>query len=301
MATIDDKDKKIGEVPHLEKVTGKEKIPVSSNGEPRFIESQQIADLVEPSGFVYNKETNSAVLRGSSGSVASGENSVAEGDETKANGECSHAEGHRSTAYGQNSHAEGYRSAANGSCSHAEGYSTGALGEYSHTEGYNTTANRSASHAEGYEAVASGMYSHAEGRETITYNFAEHAEGFFNKTNYNNNNNSEDRGNKEFTLHTVGNGLSKDDRHNAFQIMQSGDIYIPDVEAEGKYYEKPMLHLQTELKKADEVANAMKWRRLVDPYNGHEYVDMGEAGIWAKYPIGVTNWKTAFKDVKYFV
>lgn len=40
----DDKDKKIGEVPHLENVTGNEKIPVSADGEPRFIETAQIYD-----------------------------------------------------------------------------------------------------------------------------------------------------------------------------------------------------------------------------------------------------------------
>lgn len=34
--------------------------------------------------------------------------------------------------------------------------------------------------------------------------------------------------------------------------------------------------------------------------NGYEYVDMGEAGIWAKYPIGVTNWETALNDALYF-
>lgn len=40
----DDKDKKIPEVPHLENVTGKEKIPVSAEGEPRYIEAAQIYD-----------------------------------------------------------------------------------------------------------------------------------------------------------------------------------------------------------------------------------------------------------------
>lgn len=40
----DSKDKKIGEVPHLEQVTGKEKIPVSAEGEPRYIETAQIYD-----------------------------------------------------------------------------------------------------------------------------------------------------------------------------------------------------------------------------------------------------------------
>lgn len=37
-----------------------------------------------------------------------------------------------------------------------------------------------------------------------------------------------------------------------------------------------------------------------DPFNGYEYVDMGEAGIWAKYPIGVTKWETVENDIKYF-
>lgn len=35
--------------------------------------------------------------------------------------------------------------------------------------------------------------------------------------------------------------------------------------------------------------------------NGYEYVDMGEAGIWAKYPIGVTEWnEEALDKIKYF-
>lgn len=34
--------------------------------------------------------------------------------------------------------------------------------------------------------------------------------------------------------------------------------------------------------------------------NGYDYVDMGEAGIWAKYPIGVTNWETCYEDILYF-
>lgn len=34
--------------------------------------------------------------------------------------------------------------------------------------------------------------------------------------------------------------------------------------------------------------------------NGYEYVDMGEAGIWAKYPIGVSDWNTCYDDILYF-
>lgn len=40
----DSKDKKIGEVPHLEQVTGKEKIPVSADGEPGYVEIKQIRE-----------------------------------------------------------------------------------------------------------------------------------------------------------------------------------------------------------------------------------------------------------------
>lgn len=57
----DDKDKKIGEVPHLENVTGKEKIPVSAEGEPRHIVTGQLekaVDIVSVSGESLNAEVN---------------------------------------------------------------------------------------------------------------------------------------------------------------------------------------------------------------------------------------------------
>lgn len=38
------RDRKIGDVPHLETVTGDEKIPLSANGEPRYVEIKQIQD-----------------------------------------------------------------------------------------------------------------------------------------------------------------------------------------------------------------------------------------------------------------
>lgn len=40
----DDKDKKIGEVPHLQQIKGDEKIPVSAENEPRYIELRQILE-----------------------------------------------------------------------------------------------------------------------------------------------------------------------------------------------------------------------------------------------------------------
>lgn len=39
---------------------------------------------------------------------------------------------------------------------------------------------------------------------------------------------------------------------------------------------------------------------LLFDINGYEYVDMGEVGIWAKYPIGVSDWNTWKNDILYF-
>lgn len=56
MANVDDKDKKIGEVPHLTEVTGNEKIPVSADGEPRYVEVQQIREGLQPEGNYLTQE-----------------------------------------------------------------------------------------------------------------------------------------------------------------------------------------------------------------------------------------------------
>lgn len=56
MATTDEKDRKIGEVPHLENVTGREKIPVSAEGEPAYIEVEQIKEGLQPSGNYLTQE-----------------------------------------------------------------------------------------------------------------------------------------------------------------------------------------------------------------------------------------------------
>lgn len=62
MATSDSKDKKISEVPHLENVTGVEKIPVSAaGGESRYIEVKQI---VEKAGSNAVKLTGNQTIEG---------------------------------------------------------------------------------------------------------------------------------------------------------------------------------------------------------------------------------------------
>ena len=109
--------------------------------------------------------------------TAVGNNSHAEGSQTKAVGNNSHAEGSQTKAVGNYSHAEGLRTNASGVNSHAEGQETQAPGDYSHAEGFQTHANRNNSHAEGRITVANGGASHAEGGETQASGDNSHAEG----------------------------------------------------------------------------------------------------------------------------
>lgn len=124
--------------------------------------------------------------------TATGNNSHAEGSQTKAVGNNSHAEGSQTKAVGNYSHAEGLRTNASGLNSHAEGQETEAVGDYSHAEGFQTHANRNnshaegsitvadggASHAEGGKTQASGDYSHAEGQRTVASGSSTHTEGY---------------------------------------------------------------------------------------------------------------------------
>ena len=112
--------------------------------------------------------------------------------------------------------------AASGDFSHAEGYYATASGEGSHAEGQGTTASGTCAHAEGNYSNASGNYSHAEGNSTITKNQSEHASGQFNVSS----SVSTTFGNAGNTLFSVGNGTSSNNRKNAFEIRQNGDIYI---------------------------------------------------------------------------
>lgn len=209
----DDKDKKIDEVPHLEELTGEEKIPVSADGEPRYIEVQQI---VEKGGGISGFELVNIEV-----------------PYPPFKKPCANLRNSDSRATGEYSVAEGGQTMAIGNCSHSFGLGTQAKGDRSITQGFYTVANNN-------EEVALGNINISE-KQTTTF------------------------GDSKNTLFSLGNGLrmaNGDKAHNAFQIMQSGDIYIPDTEAEGQYYEKPMLHLQEELKKSE---IAMGWRRVSSP------------------------------------
>ena len=96
-----------------------------------------------------------------------GDNSFAEGKNTKASGSNSHAEGYNTTASGNYSHAEGQHSSATNAYSHAEGNNSQATGIASHAEGISTIASGSRSHAEGSNTKATSQSSHAEGVSTL--------------------------------------------------------------------------------------------------------------------------------------
>ena len=166
--------------------------------------------------------------------------SHAEGLRNTISGGFSHAEGNNTKASGDSSHAEGASTEANDYASHAEGVRTKANGYASHAEGSSTEASGYHSHAEGNSTKANGYYSHAEGDNTVANNYSEHASGKHN----NSVSASTIFGNSGNTLFSVGNGYAANKLHNAFEIRQSGDIYIANTNASGEYYAKPMIKLQ---------------------------------------------------------
>jgi len=133
---------------------------------------------------------------------ATGENSLAEGQETTASGQASHAEGSDTTASGFASHVEGQYNSAVGSGSHAEGYSTEATGDNSHAEGKDTNASGDNSHAAGYGTVA------LNDNMTVI--------GQYNS------------GLTDTSLFEIGIGTNNGNRKNAFEVHNDGKILAPE-------------------------------------------------------------------------
>ena len=75
---------------------------------------------------------------------------------------------------------------------------------------------------------SSGAFAVAEGEETIAQNDAEHAEGKYNKSNKKTDGTTAQNA-AGTTIHSVGIGTSGNDRKNAFEIMQNGDVYVKGV------------------------------------------------------------------------
>lgn len=140
---------------------------------------------------------------------------------------------------------EGYKTSATSYCAHAEGNNCLAEGASSHAEGYNTKAIGADSHAEGRNTKANNAHSHAEGFGSETYNDYEHASGLYNKPYVA----SQTFGDSGNTLFSIGNSHPSHyaylERHNAFEVRQNGDIYIPNTNESGKTYNTyTMLKLQ---------------------------------------------------------
>ena len=121
-------------------------------------------------------------------------------------------------ANGNYSHAEGLYTKADGSASHSEGAYTDATGDYSHTEGYRTTASKFFAHAGGDSSSALKRGAFVHGNNVIAdKNDYETAFGTFNKSNAD-------------TLFSVGNGISTEDRSNAFEITKTtGKLFDKEI------------------------------------------------------------------------
>ena len=184
-----------------------------------------VDSVPEKSPFSIGEGTGSATLTGSE-SIVEGNYAVGEGYGVAATGNYSHAEGNGTEASESAAHAEGTNTIAEGYSSHTEGDGTNAIGYASHAEGKDTTATENYSHAEGELTSAEGSHSHVEGHNTVAKNSYEHAEGQFNKSNTVANSSFGDPGN---TISSVGIGTGSNDRKNAVEVMQNGDVYVKGV------------------------------------------------------------------------
>lgn len=125
----------------------------------------------------------------------------------------SFATGNDSFAFGLNAHAEGANSAAFGLDGKAK--KSGSFAVNGIADGVYSTAM-------GFNTIASGAASVAINDNTVALNDNELAAGSFNESHKEN----DTFGSSGNTLFSIGNGIGDSDRHNAFEIMQNGDVYI---------------------------------------------------------------------------
>lgn len=219
---------------------------------------------------------------------AVGRASHAEGTTCFATGIQSHAEGFNTNAIGVNSHTEGRLTVTNGYASHAEGdgsetggnYAsattnpkaadsrTASVGDYAHSEGLATIAYGVASHAEGRLTFAKGDNSHAEGRATKTLCNGEHAQGSYNVSHHATDSFDGNAGN---TVHSTGIGTADNARKNAFEIMQSGQVYLLGVGNYDGIHIKGETGAPSGLQTLQEVISSLQWKiRILEPVKNNE-------------------------------
>jgi hypothetical protein len=151
-----------------------------------------------------------------------GNYSIVLGGKALANGKRAFAHGTTTIAWGDYSHAEGDTTIAYGKASHAEGSEAISFGQNSHAAGEKTVAYGQASYAGGVSSEASGKFSFATGWHTKAVHDAQVAFDTWNDPYAPTH--KESGGN--ILLFTIGNGSGENDRRNAFEVYQSGDIGI---------------------------------------------------------------------------
>ena len=134
-------------------------------------------------------------------------------------------------ATGNYSVAEGQDTFASGYASHAEGNRTMAKSDYCHAEGNNTTAgtlpnvvNTRACHAEGYGTTATGFASHAQNTGTETNRKSQTVIGEFNIVDTQG---IDPQGRGQFAL-IIGNGTdyNSNARSDALEVDWYGDVFL---------------------------------------------------------------------------
>lgn len=133
--------------------------------------------------------------------------------------------------------------------------------------------------ADGYDTTANGKHSHTEGYGTVTTNEAEHAEGKYNISNAG-------------TIHSIGIGDATDNRMNAVEVMQNGDMYLLGV---GNYDGVSTYCQDNNVQTLQEVINGAKQSMIVVggesqsngihiKYSSKKYIDVTSAtGNYAIY------------------
>ena len=126
---------------------------------------------------------------------------------------------------------------ASGKLSFAAGNASHSPGMHSASFGNCTSANGDNSLSEGNQCVSAGPQSHSEGYLTRTNNQSEHAQG---RCNFSHSNGDAAFGSSENTLHSIGIGISDQERRNAVEVMQNGDVYIYGIGAYNGWETKEM-------------------------------------------------------------
>lgn len=107
-------------------------------------------------------------------------------------------------------------------------------------KGRNNVVTGNFSFTGGYMTEATGVLGTTFGQGTVSQNKLETSFCQFN----NSKKHSTTFGDSDNTLFTVGNGSGTSTRHNAFEIRENGDIYIPDIVEGVNFYQQGMRRLQ---------------------------------------------------------